>query len=94
MMQTMHITLIFMCKYRQRAFQVWFWLFSNILCLGFFIIFWGFCKGHSGVFLHNRVATLMANDRRIKHKLLCWIEFNLRRLLCVPQKRCQNTMDV
>jgi len=30
LMQIMHITLIFMCKYRQRTFQVWF-LFSGLI---------------------------------------------------------------
>jgi len=39
MMQIIHITVIFMCKYRQRAFQVRFWLFLNVLNVCFFMIF-------------------------------------------------------
>jgi len=48
LMQIMHITLLFMCKYRWLTFQVWFWLF------------WTFCV--SGFFLRNRVATLVWCD--------------------------------
>ena len=33
--------------------------FKHFVCLVFFIIFWFFFKVKSGVFLHNRVATLV-----------------------------------
>ena len=35
--------------------------YKHFVCLGFFIIFWFFFKVNSGVFLHNRVATLVPN---------------------------------
>ena len=34
--------------------------FEHFVCLDFFIIFWAVFKVSSGVFLHNRVATLLS----------------------------------
>jgi len=58
MMQTMHITLIFMCKYRQRTFKFGFDFFQTFCMSGVIYYFLVFFKVDSGVFLHNRVATL------------------------------------
>ena len=55
------IILILMCKPSTsgiHTFHVWLWLFKYFICLRVFIIFWAFFKVNSGIFLHNKVATL------------------------------------
>ena len=42
------------------GFKFGFDFFKNILYVCFFFIFWVFFKVNSGVFLHNRLATLLA----------------------------------
>jgi len=39
MMQIIHITFIFICKYQKCAFQVWFGLFLNVLYVWGFLLF-------------------------------------------------------
>ena len=74
LMQSPHITLIFMCK--KRIFQVWVWLFWTFCMSVVFIIFCFFFKVDSCFFVHNRVATLRANraveaDRKYKLSVCC-----------------------
>ena len=46
-------------------FKFGFDFFKHFVCLGFFIIFWVFFQGKFWVFFYNRVATLVAVERRL-----------------------------
>ena len=55
----MHITLILCASTASVHFKFGFDFFSILYVWVFFIIFWFFFKVNSGVFLHNRVASLV-----------------------------------
>jgi len=60
MMQIIHITLILCASTGRMHFKSGFDFFEHFGCLFFFIIVCFFFKVNSGVFVHNSVATLVA----------------------------------
>ena len=69
LMQIMHITLIWSASTGSVYFKFDFDLFLTFCMFGFFLLFSFIFKVNSGVFLHNRLATL----RRSVQLFVCWL---------------------